>query len=670
MISISRADVTLFATFLWLSLVAPAQSVEYAVDGWKLGDTVTGPGLQSYNCKPTNALAQLTSCNRTQTRNRGYNYNAFGILMHSENGAIVFLKVKVAPVQISKNEIQKEIADLSRELGSQPVSTDWVDANTDRPASVIVRWGQIKLESVDSEASDAVESGKYPAIGVLVDTLGDVQRSVQSGLEVYRILGGTGFIYSASLDKNGRGHRQYIAADGNEVAIRQYQIDLPALLAKDQGSDAADFQLWPQVADMTRRLARGVSPKTANEALDKAFEKIPSKKYRSHVWAFLPGGAIEHLGLRQHWDVDIYGPKTENPQIRSSIQAFLATKPSDSFTELLYYVIGEYEQAIRTNPKSPLSDVLHYAAGFRTLGTVLHDVIARAKSKTGAKLDEPDEIYEKISFLIRNAYLLENKPMSAMLPDFAARVAPARVHFEEVLRDSKAPHADDAAFMLGWLTLHEGKTYEQALPYFSKAMVVGIGDYKDPGAIRRVLRILYGLSSRDQFAAVDRDSAFTRQPALAYVAARSAYREFNYAVTIDAATRYLKGMGIQPETLPATTDPDRIDKALEGADDSLRQRWRQPAGNPLHPSGIQGTFAVRKLFAGNRRSTARRRHQAGKDHDYQIFQVARRRRQPEQGKQGQKVRPSRLLAQRSATGASPNRRYARSHQIPRLCPHA
>ena len=414
--------------------------------------------------------------------------------------------------------------------------------------------------------------------------------------------------------------------------------DLPALLAKDQSSDANDFQLWPQVADLTRRLARGVSPKTANEALDKAFEKIPSKKYRSHVWAFLPGGAIEHLGLRQHWDVDIYGPKTENPQIRSSIQEFLATKPSDSFTELLYYVIGEYEQAIRTNPKSPLSDVLHYAAGFRTLGPVLHDVIERAKSKTGAKLDEPEEIYEKISFLIQNPYLLENKPMSAMLPDFAARVAPARAHFEEVLRDSKAPHADDAAFMLGWLTVHEGKPYEQALPYFSKAMVVGNGDYKDPGAVGRVLRILYGLSSRDQFAVVDRDSAFTRQPALAYVAARSAYREFNYAATIEAATRYLKAMGLQPDTLPATTDPERIDKVLESVGGEFDGRSAQ-ANLPEIPYILQASRELSQYekylqgIAGQRPEDVIKR---ARTIDYQIFQVARRRRQPEQGKQGQK----------------------------------
>jgi hypothetical protein len=70
--------------------------------------------LQSDSCKPDPAFEQLTSCTRTQTRNRGYDYSASGTLMHNDNGAIVFVKVKVAPVKISEDEIKKEIVDRLR----------------------------------------------------------------------------------------------------------------------------------------------------------------------------------------------------------------------------------------------------------------------------------------------------------------------------------------------------------------------------------------------------------------------------------------------------------------------------------------------------------------------------------------------------------------------------
>src|SRR5258705_6526159 len=197
MAGILRACLTLSAALLSFSLVTPAQSAEYSVDGWKLGGTVTGPALQSYSCRPSSALAQLTSCTRTQMRNRGYNYSAFGTVMHDESGATIFLKVKVSPVQIKRDEIEREIVQLSGELGSKPASVDWTSAYGDQPTSVIAQWGHLKLEAIDSNANVDVEAGKYPAMDMLVDTIGDAQRSVKAGMQVYRILGGTGYIYSA-----------------------------------------------------------------------------------------------------------------------------------------------------------------------------------------------------------------------------------------------------------------------------------------------------------------------------------------------------------------------------------------------------------------------------------------------------------------------------------------
>jgi tetratricopeptide (TPR) repeat protein len=566
-ISTERVLPALLVYFLLLSATAPAQSAQYTVDGLTLGEKVSGPTLQSYSCKPSEEFARLTSCSRAQTRNRGYNYTASSTILQKDDGAAVYLMINVAPVSLTKKDVQKEIDELSREIGGQPASVDWQDPSSDRPTSVIVRWGQIKLVTIDFDTSEVVAAGKNPKIGALVGALGDVQRSAKSGLDVYRISGGTGYIYSASFDNSGRGNRQYIAANGDELVVRQYEVALPGVLAKDQSLDAKDLKLWPDVADMTRRLARDTSPKIANETLDRVFENVQSKKFRSHVWALLPGGAIQHLTIHQHWDVDIYGPQTEHPKIRSDIETFLAGKPSDPFVEFLYYVIGEYDEALRVNPKSELNDVLHYASGFKILGTLLHDTIQIVKAQTRKDVVEPPEIYEKMVFLITNQDLFDNKPLSTVVPNFAERAAPARKHFEEVLRDTKAPHADDAAFILGWLTLHEGKTREEALPYFSKAMVVGNGDYKDqPGAVGRVLRILERLTSREQLGIVDADSVFSRQPALAYVAARSAYREYNYAATMEAAIRYLKAMSVQPELLPITTDPQRIDKALEKFD--------------------------------------------------------------------------------------------------------
>jgi hypothetical protein len=50
-------------------------------------------------------------------RNRGYDYTALSTVMHDESGAAVLLKIKVAPVLMTKTDAQKEIDQPSVELG-------------------------------------------------------------------------------------------------------------------------------------------------------------------------------------------------------------------------------------------------------------------------------------------------------------------------------------------------------------------------------------------------------------------------------------------------------------------------------------------------------------------------------------------------------------------------
>src|SRR5260370_26367287 len=135
-----RIGLPLYACFLWLCWVTPSHSVQYSVDGLNLGDAVAGSALQTYGCKPSDEFAQLTLCERTQTRNRGYDYSAFGAVMHDANGVAVFLKVKVAPVQMTKSEAEKENNPLTNGLGGKPLSDRLWGTARDRPRSLIARW--------------------------------------------------------------------------------------------------------------------------------------------------------------------------------------------------------------------------------------------------------------------------------------------------------------------------------------------------------------------------------------------------------------------------------------------------------------------------------------------------------------------------------------------------
>src|SRR5262249_13893430 len=53
------------------------------------------------------------------------------------------------------------------------------------------------------------------------------------------------------------------------------------------------------------------------------------------------------------------------------------------------------------------------------------------------------------------------------------------------------------------------------------------------------------------------------------MAARTAYRDFNYPLAIDTAERGLKLLKVPIDNLPATTDPEKIKDALEKVEPKL-----------------------------------------------------------------------------------------------------
>jgi hypothetical protein len=103
----------------------------------------------------------------------------------------------------------------------------------------------------------------------------------------------------------------------------------------------------------------------------------------------------------------------------------------------------------------------------------------------------------------------------------------------------------------------------------AQAMALGNGDYRQPAAMRLTVRILARLPAREQIAIVEADPTFARQPALWYLAARSAYRDFDYALAIATAERGLGALNVPLDRLPATTDPEKINEALEKVEPKL-----------------------------------------------------------------------------------------------------
>jgi tetratricopeptide (TPR) repeat protein len=567
---------TLMVTLFAYLLATPSFAAHYVVNGFTLGSQIPleSSDYQAYTCVPSYEFDRHTWCHRTQQRNttlgRGVLTSA---ILHAQDNTAVYLMADLAPVSLNKQIIQNEIAQLSKELDEQPTRIDWSQQGG-LPIAVIVLWGRISLEKidiprfidVDNITDDLIARFGNTNSRFVIDFLGDPVRSAKANLPVYRIVGGGGYLYSASFDQSGRGRRHYVASDFSQPAVATFVPQLNRLLEDDLSRGHDDYELWPEFARAARNLSRATSPGIASEQLDKLFEKYPATKLRSRVWPLLPLGTIDSLESQVHWTVSTYGPKTQFPDIRINIQRFLATHPREPFNEFLYYTIGEFDRALQANPNSIIDSPIRYAIGYKIISSILQDA-AKVANIPFPDFDTDSSWY--ISGPVDTTLTAVNKDnrfnsqrlLGDVVPNFAARAAAAAPWFQAVLRNRTSPHQDDAAYFLGWLSLHQHKI-DQALDYFAQAMTVGNGDYRRP-ALSETIRIMAGFDPHEQADMLAANPIFARQATLWYVAARAAYRRFDFELAIKTAEQGLQALGMSPDLLPVTTDPASIEEAVE-----------------------------------------------------------------------------------------------------------
>ena len=352
-----------------LASITTAAAAHYSVSGFALEQRIplNSPNYRSYSCGDSQDFDDYTFCRRTEQRRTSLGTGALSSeLLHAKDGTAIYLMENLAPVLLDQSSVEKEISALSREIGQQPRKVDWSRPGSGQPTSVIAVWGRTDLHPVkiDASARDQIKTDSDVGSGLMVDTIGNLVLSAKSGLPVYKIAGGAGYVYSASFDANGRGHRHYVAVDISRPAIEVFEPGLREILQKDQALGGDDYSLWSDVALATRNLSLASSPEIADEELDKVFAGFPSKKLRSHVWSRLPLGTIDSLSGRVHWEVSTYGPNAEHPEIRDAIQKFMTTQPASPFNESIYYTISDSNEALTIIPHTVVASVLRYAIGF------------------------------------------------------------------------------------------------------------------------------------------------------------------------------------------------------------------------------------------------------------------------------------------------------------------
>ena len=232
----------------------PEKTSTYVVDGLALGARIEPESLpyRGYQCTPSEQFSNFTRCIRTEkqeTFGSRWPVQLTTSIMHNRDGIAVYINRHIAPLPFDRIDFQNAINKLSSKFGERAREMR-MSHREGLPNAIIALWGKIQLEQLDVDAASMLASGQSPRKGLLVDYLGDLRRSAQLAAPIYSLGGGAGYLWSASVDRNGRGH------------IRFLTIDSTALLTQPlQGEIAENKQIAPE----ERRTDAPASPMEAEE---------------------------------------------------------------------------------------------------------------------------------------------------------------------------------------------------------------------------------------------------------------------------------------------------------------------------------------------------------------------------------------------------------------------
>jgi tetratricopeptide (TPR) repeat protein len=210
------------------------------LDGLSLGGRVSPQSneYQEYQCTPSEQFGGVTWCNkqRVEKEARG-SYRSSYTIAHSRDGIIYYLNRSFEPAFFNAGEANSDIERLSRKFGGQarrftiPRGLAPVDG-------LIAVWGKVTLESLDPTGVKELAAGRSPRQGILVDFIGNLTDSARRGLPIYRVTGGSGFVWAASFNPQGRGTLRFFAIDPSALlpgTAKESTAPAPTNSANPQG---------------------------------------------------------------------------------------------------------------------------------------------------------------------------------------------------------------------------------------------------------------------------------------------------------------------------------------------------------------------------------------------------------------------------------------------------
>jgi tetratricopeptide (TPR) repeat protein len=187
----------------------------YSVDGLTLGGRVQfdSAAYRQYQCRLSEQFPGFTWCQKSELKRetRG-SYTSSVSILHSSDGTAQYVNRFLEPAFFNGNEANEDIERRSKTYGT-PRRVLPIPQGSSVPYGMIAVWGDVVLERLDGSNLAQLAAGREVHVGILIDHIGNYQRSARQGLPIYRLTGGPGYIWAASWNQNGLGTLRFLAID-------------------------------------------------------------------------------------------------------------------------------------------------------------------------------------------------------------------------------------------------------------------------------------------------------------------------------------------------------------------------------------------------------------------------------------------------------------------------
>jgi hypothetical protein len=140
--------------------------------------------------------------------------------------------------------MEGDLRRITKRYGQTPVVKRLRRENL--PASVMAIWGSVELQPVDNESLMRLAKGESFPRGILADQINNYRLSAKNGLQIFNLRGGPGYVWIATVEREGKGSLRFFAIDPSQ--FRRSEIAAPDLEAAKPSDGTTEVPTLPKPA--------------------------------------------------------------------------------------------------------------------------------------------------------------------------------------------------------------------------------------------------------------------------------------------------------------------------------------------------------------------------------------------------------------------------------------